>query len=504
MPSVKTAARTHATGAFKRSINDRQPPSVTQFLKRPAQLRGWALLVLLLFALVILVGMIWRNLERVDSLGSYVSYWHRVQAANQSMKKALMDHLSDRIALDRSQMLGLSNRVHALVDLGGHLDPETPEKLLAVERSLVEGESQAPDVLQGRLLSAMAIMNSALDDEVSLREEALADISRDTRYEVAMASVTLAAILLFSWIFFRLRILAPLHDLRELLLRLAEEDFRPMDTQHLDPLLLPVFNSYNEIVKGLGELEAAKRLHAESLEAEVRAATQALLEQQRSLAQAERLAAVGEMAAGVAHELRNPLAGIQMSCVNLRSEIENPDQAARLDLIIAELKRMARLLTQLLEQSKQAPAPSQPCDVSALVRELVALARYQIPAQVELDYRVPEALICRVPESGVRQVLLNLVLNASQAIDTQQGRICIEVARESEWLQIKVFDDGPGFSDELLRGGVRPFASGRPQGTGLGLAIVQRTMRESGGQMKLSNLEPRGACVTLELPFRPA
>lgn len=504
MPSVKAAARTFVAGARKGPAGGRHSPPVTQLLKRPAQLRGWALLVLLLFALVILVGMIWRNLERVDSLGSYVSYWHRVQAANQSMKKALMDHLSGRIALDHSQMLGLSNRVHALVDLGGHLDSETPEKLLAVERSLIQGESHSPDVLQGRLLAAMAIMNSALDDEVSLREEALADISQDTRYEVAMASVTLAAILLFSWVFFRLRILAPLHDLRELLLRLAEEDFRPMDTQHLDPLLLPVFNSYNEMVKSLGELEAAKRLHAESLEAEVRAATQALLEQQRSLAQAERLAAVGEMAAGVAHELRNPLAGIQMSCVNLRSEIDNSDQATRLELIIAELKRMARLLTQLLEQSKQAPAPSQTCDVSALVRELVALARYQIPAQIELDYRVPESLICRIPESGVRQVLLNLVLNASQAIEPRPGKICIELSREAEWLQITVFDDGPGFSDDLLRGGVRPFASGRPQGTGLGLAIVQRTMRESGGQMQLSNLDPHGACVTLKLPFRPA
>ena len=165
---------------------------------------------------------------------------------------------------------------------------------------------------------------------------------------------------------------------------------------------------------------------------------------------------------------------------------------------------MARLLTQLLEQSKQAPAPSQTCDVSALVRELVALARYQIPAQIELDYRVPESLICRIPESGVRQVLLNLVLNASQAIEPRPGKICIELSREAEWLQITVFDDGPGFSDDLLRGGVRPFASGRPQGTGLGLAIVQRTMRESGGQMQLSNLDPHGACVTLKLPFRPA
>lgn len=244
-------------------------------------------------------------------------------------------------------------------------------------------------------------------------------------------------------------------------------------------------------------------MYAESLEAEVRVATRTLLEQQSSLSRAERLAAVGELAAGIAHELRNPLAGIQMSCVNLRSEVDDPDQAARLDLIIQELKRMARLLTELLEQSKQAPAPSKACDVSGLVRELVALTRYQIPAQIELSYAVPETLVCSLAESSLRQVLLNLVLNAAQAIDHRSGCIRITASRDTDWLYVRVLDDGPGFTEELLRGGVRPFVTGRTQGTGLGLAIVQRTMRECGGQLKLSNRSPRGACVTLQLPFHP-
>lgn len=473
--------------------------------QRPEQLRGWALLGLLLLVLAILVGMIWRNLERVDSLGSYVSYWHRIQTANQSMKKALIDQIARADAVDSSKLVSIADQIHDLAELEGHLDPDTPAKLLAVQHLLAKSgvDGNTPDALKTRLLSAMAVMNSALDSEVSRREQMLEEINRATRYEVGLASGTLAAILLFSWVFFRLRILAPLHDLRELLLRLAEEDFRPIDTQRLDPLLLPVFNSYNEIVKNLGELEAAKKRHAESLEAEVRAATRALLEQQRSLARAERLAAVGELAAGIAHELRNPLAGIQMSCVNLRSEVENPDQAARLDLIIAELKRMARLLTDLLEHGKQVPAPSKKCDVATLVRELVALTRYQIPSQIALNYDVPEGLVCRLPECSLRQVLLNLVLNAAQALDAEAGEVLIEARRDEDWLYLTVRDDGPGFSEELLRGAVRPFATGRPQGTGLGLAIVQRTVREIGGQMNLSNLFPRGACVTLQLPFRP-
>ena len=76
-------------------------------------------------------------------------------------------------------------------------------------------------------------------------------------------------------------------------------------------MLLPVFNSYNELVRHLAELEESNRHYAEKLESEVRTATRALMEQQAGIARNERLAAVGELAAGIAHELRNPLAGIQ-------------------------------------------------------------------------------------------------------------------------------------------------------------------------------------------------
>jgi signal transduction histidine kinase len=424
--------------------------------------------------------------------------------ANLGMQNALMEHIADGRGIDGATLRSLSDQVRDLIRLDEHLDADTPVKLLSVERSLSQSgdDGDSPEALKTRLLSAMSLMNNALDGETTQRERMLEDLSTDTRYEVGMASGTLGAILLAAWLFLRRRILAPLHDLRVLLLRLAAEDFTPIDTRRLDPLLLPVFNSYNEMVKHLGELEESKRMHAESLEAEVRAATRALLEQQRSLAQSERLAAVGELAAGIAHELRNPLAGIQMSCANLRSEAEDPEQVGRLDLIIGELKRMGRLLTDLLERGKQTPVTAKDCDFGVLVRELVALTRYQIPSQIELRCDLPESLICRVPESSLRQAILNLVLNAAQAIDQQAGKIVISARRDEEWIYISVTDDGPGLSRDLLNTGVRPFATGRPQGTGLGLAIVQRFVRDAGGQLKLANLFPHGACITLQLPAR--
>jgi two-component system, NtrC family, sensor kinase len=344
-------------------------------------------------------------------------------------------------------------------------------------------------------------MHQVLDSETDQREKVLEGISRDTLAELELATGTLTVILLLAWFFMRRRILAPLHDLKQLLLNLAKEDFTPIDIRGLDPLLLPVFTSYNVMVTHLKDLEEAKRLHAMSLEAEVRSATQALLEQQRTLARAERLAAIGELAAGLAHELRNPLAGILMSCANLRNEIKDSDQAERLDLVGAELKRMTRLLNELLDQARQSPAPATHFNLAGVVRELIALTRYQIPPHIALGSEIPEDLDCRLPQSNLRQALLNLILNAAQAMGERSGGIRVRASRDGDKVLMSVEDDGPGFSDEMLKMGIRPFSTGHARGTGLGLAIVQRFAREVGGHIQLANrAAPSGAVVTLSLP----
>jgi len=344
-----------------------------------------------------------------------------------------------------------------------------------------------------------------MDVESLHREVLLEDISHATRTEIGLVFATVVALLVLIGVFIRYRILSPLRDLQQLLLRLAKEDFTPIDTQKIDPMLRPIFGSYNLMVEHLAELEEGKRLYAQSLEAEVRNATAALLEQQVGLARSERLAAVGELAAGIAHELRNPLAGIQMSCANLRKDFIEPDMIERISLVIEELKRMARLLNELLDLSKHTPAPIEAFDLAELVRELVALLRYQIPAQIALVLDLPSTLDCRLPSSRIRQCLLNLILNAAEAIGPNPGRISIEVEELGNGrLSISVSDDGPGFSDDMLQNGIRPFSTGKTSGTGLGLAMVQRFVRELGGQMQLDRNDPRGAIVTLKLPARNA
>ena len=477
-------------------------PNIKTTLDRPARLRGLALLALLFLVLAILAGMIWRNVQRLNTIQAYVSYSHQIQQAGLNLQRALVDSLSSGAGLSTPRLTELLAKIQALMTSDDHLALDTPTQLRTVHDSLAGADGKSPDNAKSELFNALRVMHQVVDSETDQREKVLEEISRDTLAELELATATLMILLLLGWVFLRRRILAPLHDLKQLLLNLAKEDYTPIDTGRLDPLLLPVFNSYNIMVEHLGELEAIKREHAESLEAEVRLATQALLEQQRSLARAERLAAVGELAASLAHELRNPLAGIQMSCANLRSEVENPDQAERLDLIGAELKRMTRLLNDLLDQGRQTPAPAKDFKLAALVRELLALTRYQIPPHIDLSCEIPPDLSCHLPECHLRQALLNLILNAAQALNGQPGTIHLGAWRENDSVRIEVSDDGSGFSEEMLASGIRPFSTGRAAGTGLGLAIVQRFAREAGGQIKLSNRLPHGACVSLLLPCR--
>jgi signal transduction histidine kinase len=468
---------------------------------RPAQLRGLAFLGLLLLALAILGGMIWRNAHHFETVFSYVNYSHRIQNVSMGLQQSLIEYLTERASNPHTEALTKTlGDMDALMADKRYLSSKTRASLEAVRNMLVDLSALKKEDQHNHLLAALKLMDRTLDNETLQRDELLENISLDTQAELYVALAIFTAILVVAGLLLRYRILHPLNDLRELLQRLTEENFTPITLNHLDPLLLPVFISYNEMVKHLAELEDANRLHAQSLRHEVRLATQALLEQQSSLARADRLAAIGEVAAELAHEIRNPLAGIQMAILNLRREIDNPDQLDRLDLINAELKRMARLLNDMLNQSRHSPEGAATFDLRTLIRDLAALTRYQIAETIQLEIEAPHVLPVQLPESGLRQALLNLVLNAADALEGKSGTIRIKACVSQQGLRIDVMDDGIGFSQDMLEHGIRPFRTSRQRGTGLGLAMVQRFVRNLGGSLSLSNQATHGACVSIFLP----
>jgi signal transduction histidine kinase len=468
---------------------------------RPVKLRGLAFLGLLLLALGTLSGMMWWNLHRFESVLSYINYSHRIQNLSINLQQTLIEHLTEpNAAFPVTTFQETMLEMEALTTDKAHLSKNIRKSLQTVNQLLADIETLDKLEKNTRLIRALEVMSKNLDDEALQREDLLQDITHTTKTELLIASGIFFAIIMLALFFLRYRILQPLHDLRLLLERLAEEKFTPFTTEHLDPLLRPVFVSYNNMVKRLAELEESKRLHAQSLQYEVRLATHALLEQQASLARAERLAAVGEVAAELAHEIRNPLAGIQMAFANFRREVQEPEQLQRLDMINGELKRVAVLLNDMLDQSRHHPEAAVDFNIVTLLRDLTTLARYQINPAIELEVKPHADLMVHLPESMVRQALLNLLLNAADAIGQQSGKISLSMISNAQELIINVSDNGIGFPQEMLEYGIRPFRSSRQRGTGIGLAMVQRFVKSIGGRLKLSNQLPHGATVSLILP----
>jgi signal transduction histidine kinase len=274
---------------------------------------------------------------------------------------------------------------------------------------------------------------------------------------------------------------------------------QPMENRN-DPLMQPLFNSYNRLTRRLAELEEEHITYTQTLERNIRQATHALLEQSHSLARSERLAAVGELAASAAHELRNPLAGIQAALENMCGECKDLEIAQRLPLVSSEIKRLTHRLNDLLAYSKQQPEAPKVVDISKVIGELLTLLKFQVNENIKFIYSIPPNLKSVLPETEFRQALLNLLLNSVQELGKQGGTINLCINKPHDYLNVEVTDSGNGFPDTLLEQGIRSFASYKDQGTGLGLSMVLRFARSLGGQLSLINDSQGHACATLTLP----
>jgi two-component system, NtrC family, sensor kinase len=378
-------------------------------------------------------------------------------------------------------------------------DPDTPARLEAL-RVRLQQRTPAGTELAESLTLISQVGASEQQRETAFLAHLQRQNSAQLRLEIA-APLALVAFGLLVIPFARQRVLKPLDAFGHQLERLAAGQFTPTPVNDaVDPFLLPLHRQFNALAERLQELELAHQQRAASLEGEVRAATHQLLEQQRSLARAERLAATGELAASLAHELRNPLAGLQMTLSNLRAELSEPDLRERAELMIEEVGRLTRLLNGLLDAARHAPEAARPVQLAELIADTLALTRYQLPSDVTLDNRVDPALTVRLPPDRLRQVVLNLALNAASALSGRRGTIAVDASVVDHTLRLTISDDGPGFPRELLENGIRPFYSTRERGTGLGLAMVRRFVRDLGGTIELTNRDPQGAQVTLVVP----
>ena len=299
---------------------------------RPLQWVTVVFLSLVVLALSISAALTWRELQRLELSQDQLRRMHVFQAAHLNLQSTLTGGLSERWGATGPRWRELQGEIDQLIELGGDLDPRTPPTLRAI-RLMLDGPIIEPQTV---LLSASQMMWEISKAENASQDRILESIRRDAAAQLQLEILAPVALIGFGILILftlRRRIIAPLRSLEDLLSRLADGDFSPAPTEETPTVVSPAMENFNHLAHRLAELEAANRNRAESLEHDVRSAARALLQQQRTLAHAERLAATGELAASFAHEIRNPLAGIQMTLGNLRRELESPDltRARRFD-----------------------------------------------------------------------------------------------------------------------------------------------------------------------------
>jgi signal transduction histidine kinase len=226
------------------------------------------------------------------------------------------------------------------------------------------------------------------------------------------------------------------------------------------------------------------------------------------LQQAERLAAVGELAAGVVHEIRNPLAAIVNATTLLaaRDGLTEEEHASTLDAARTEARRLNRILSEFLIFARPRPPERRPGDIAEVVDRVASLIREDRAraAAVELEVRMdPSVPDFPFDPDQVTQVLWNVALNGVEAMDGR-GRLRFDVERVIEDVVISVADTGRGIAPEDRRRVFDPFYSRKAAGTGLGLTIAQRIVTAHGGRIELHSTPGRGTRVAIALPLAPA
>ena len=219
------------------------------------------------------------------------------------------------------------------------------------------------------------------------------------------------------------------------------------------------------------------------------------------LVQRERLAAVGRLSAGLAHEIRNPLASIKGAADMLKTEGDPASPRARMLAIIREeSQRLNEVLTRFLAFARPGSGPRSGMDMRDEARRLADLLRQRDDAP-RLCLSLPDSpVLVSADREQVGQLLLNLGLNALAAAGTA-GRVDLELDRRDQLAVFQITDSGPGFSDEALANLGTPFFTTREGGTGLGLATCVKIAAEHGGTLVASNTDQGGARVLVSIPL---
>lgn len=231
-------------------------------------------------------------------------------------------------------------------------------------------------------------------------------------------------------------------------------------------------------------------------------AHQQVLQTQKQLAQSEKMAAIGQLAAGLAHEIYNPLNVISgFSDFLLEKPASDEQRKQHLEDISRETSRCQKLVAELLHFAKPKEPERVPSDVNQLVSETLTLLQSQAKSQgIDVEPRLSKDIpVLALDRDQIKQVVLNLFLNACQAMP-EGGKLIVETSRVNGRMEIAVKDTGVGIKEENLGNIFNPFFTTKEHGTGLGLALSYAMVERHGGTIRVDSRPGEGSTFTVSLP----
>jgi signal transduction histidine kinase len=317
----------------------------------------------------------------------------------------------------------------------------------------------------------------------------LSAIALDLNQKRTKAMVVTFLILfgVFSLIYFvhHYFITAPVDKMMKAMVRVKEGDLSVQIPVTRKDELATMAENFNEVVRSLrtAKLELEKRHHAD-------------------MYRAEQLASVGEIAAGLAHEVKNPLAGIKSALEVVVSETNEGSQHKEiLKQIIEEIHRIALIINNLLDYARPRPSKPEWCDIQMIAGDIQHIFGLQCQKQsVSFEMQVednPGSIFVDTQE--LRQILMNILRNGLEAVNGS-GAIRMHVAADDKRVLFSISDNGIGMDRVTQERIFQPFFTTKPSGTGLGLAIVSRLVKDTGGSLHLTSKPGAGTTFEVILP----
>ncbi len=426
--------------------------------------------------------IVWRYLSGLDPgarrefqlAADVVRYWEERWRAELGPDES---QLADGVSRIQTEIRLAADSVFSLADGGRH-----PEAFALAQRELKE-----------RLQPALTQMNrevyrrareSSVRGAFAQLEEILADEGRTLLVIIAL---TLAGGLFASWLISR----GLARPIRELTGAMAVVGSGRLD----HPVNATSRDEIGDLARAFGRMTDSLRQNVAKLD-----------RTQAQLVQSEKLASIGEMAAAVAHGLRNPLASLRAAAQLVRRHPDSPSSREHLDAIIEEVDRLDRRISHLLSFSRPAPYHPMPERLDRLVESLLPvfaqpMRERQVELEVDLPHDLPEV---RVDPMQLEQALLELVSNALDAMPAggrlRLGALAVNGGPAGSEVVIEVSDTGGGIPANVLPSVCEPFFTTRQEGTGLGLAIAKRYVEQNGGRLEIDSSSGAGTTVRVRLP----